>query len=932
MSAAVRTTCPYCGVGCGILATPATGRSGADGPAVNGPAIAGDPDHPANHGRLCSKGSALGDTLSLDGRLLVPRILGRDTGWSEALQYVAQGFNRVIERHGPDAVAFYVSGQLLTEDYYVANKLMKGYIGSANIDTNSRLCMSSAVAAHKRAFGEDVVPVSYEDLELADLIVLVGSNTAWCHPVVFQRIVAAKARRPEVKIVVIDPRATSTCEGADLHLPLKAGTDVWLFNGLLDYLHQHGIENRAFIDAHTADAERALTVAQNTAGGTAAVARLCGLELSAIEEFYRLFARTQRVVTLFSQGVNQSSSGTDKANGIINCHLLTGRIGRPGAGPFSITGQPNAMGGREVGGLANMLAAHLEIENPEHRRIVQNFWRSPRMAERPGLKAVDLFEAMHAGKVRAVWIAGTNPVVSLPNADRARAALRRCDLVVVSDCVADTDTTGLAHVLLPAAAWGEKEGTVTNSERRISRQRVFLPAPGAAKPDWWIFAEAAKHMGFTHGFGYSSAHEVFVEHAKLSAEGNGGSRAFDIGALGDLDPAAYAALAPTRWPARAGDAHRADGAHRVDGAHRANEAHRVDEAHGIDGAHRADGVDDRLFADGRFFHADGRARFIATTPRPPAHAPDEEFPLVLNTGRTRDQWHTMTRTGKSARLMTHAPEPYVDMHPQDALLSGVRVGEFVRVITRWGSLVARLRTSGEMPRRMIFVPMHWSDVFSADARVGALVNPAVDPVSGEPEFKHTPARVASFVVAWQGFVLNRRPLALKDAAWWSVTRGENFLRYEMAGHRVFGNWSPWARGLLKAPPDADWLEYVDRSTGVYRAAYLVNDEIEGCVFISPRPDLPPRGWVSSLFAKPALDDRDRAALLIGQPADAAADAGAVVCSCFGVGRNTICSAIRDFGLRSPEQVGQRLRAGTNCGSCLPEIKAILNEQSAALSV
>ncbi len=1025
VNAAVRTTCPYCGVGCGILATPrpngtgingiktgppsgmedptpgmtdpVSGMSDSDSATMAGITIAGDPDHPANFGRLCSKGSALGETLGLEGRLLAPRILGRDTQWNEALRYVAEGFGRIIDAHGPDAVAFYVSGQLLTEDYYVANKLMKGYIGSANIDTNSRLCMSSAVAAHKRAFGEDLVPVSYEDLDVADLIVLVGSNTAWCHPVVFQRIVAAKARRPETKVVVIDPRATSTCEAADLHLPVKGGTDVWLFNGLLDYLHQHGIEDRSFIDAHTAGAERALTVAQNTAGGTAAVARLCGLEISALDEFYRLFARTQRVVTLFSQGVNQSSSGTDKANSIINCHLLTGRIGRPGAGPFSITGQPNAMGGREVGGLANMLAAHMELENAEHRRIVQEFWRSPRIAERPGLKAVDLFEAMHAGKVKAIWIAGTNPVVSLPNADRARTALRRCDLVVVSDCVAETDTTAMAHVLLPAAAWGEKEGTVTNSERRISRQRTFLPAPGAAKPDWWIFAEVAKHMGFAHGFDYASAHEVFIEHAKLSAQGNAGSRAFDIGALGALDPEAYAALAPIRWPVRA-DAPLGGGrmvaqgvpepialirstttepracpegsgsplapaaAMVRDGASMGGAAVGVrtiiaddtpiadctiiaddtpvaDCTTTADAATAACGASGRLFADGRFFHADGRARFIATTPRPPAHALDEEYPLVLNTGRTRDQWHTMTRTGKSARLMTHAPEPYVDMHPQDALLSGVRVGEFVRVMTRWGSLVARLRTSGEMPRRMIFVPMHWSDVVSADTRVGALVNPVVDPISGEPESKHTPARVDSFVVAWQGFVLTRRRSArnlrqaplLKDAPWWSVTQGQHFLRYELAGHRVFGNWSPWARTLLEAPPDADWLEYVDRATGVYRAAYLENDNIEGCVFISPRPDLPTRGWICSLFAKPALDDHDRAGLLMGQPTDATADTGTVVCSCFGVGRNTICAAIREFGLRSPEQIGQRLRAGTNCGSCLPELKAILNEQSQALA-
>jgi len=799
---------------------------------------------------------------------------------------------------------------------------MKGYIGSANIDTNSRLCMSSAVAAHRRAFGEDLVPVGYEDLDQADLIVLVGSNTAWCHPIVFQRIVRAKEARPGLKVVVVDPRATPTCDIADLHLPVKSGTDVWLFNGLLSYLHRHGIEDRAFIAAHTAGVEHALTIADNTAGETAAVARLCAIQPTALEDFYRLFARTQRVVTLFSQGVNQSSAGSDKVNGIINCHLLTGRIGRPGTGPFSITGQPNAMGGREVGGLANTLAAHMELDRADHRRLVQDFWRSPRIADRPGYKAVELFEAIHSGKVKAVWIAATNPVVSLPNADRTRAALSRCELVVVSDCVADTDTTALAHVLLPAAAWGEKEGTVTNSERCISRQRIFLPLPGMAKPDWWMFSEVAKRMGFADGFSYTSARDIFIEHAQLSALGNGGSRAFDIGGLGRLSHEEYAELPPTRWPVPAPV--QAQGLAHSPVPVQAQSQSQSPPVAGHD-AHR-------LFADGRFFHPDGRARFIATTPRSPVNALDAEFPLVLNTGRIRDQWHTMARSGKSARLNAHLPEPFVDMHAQDALLSGVRIGEFVRVATRWGSLVARLRCSGEMPRRMIFIPIHWSNVLCANARVGALVNPAVDPVSGEPEFKHTPARVASYVVAWQGFVLSRKPVVLKDATWWSVVQSVDFLRYELAGSRVFGDWSPWARRLLGAvSPDADWLQYVDRSTGVYRAAHLNNDRLEACVFLSPRPDLPPRTWVSSLFAKRTLSDTDRAGLLIGQPADAQPDGGPIICSCFGVGRNTIGAAIRQYNLRSAQQVGQRLRAGTNCGSCLPEIKAILNERDEALT-
>lgn len=882
MSPAVRTTCPYCGVGCGVLVAPDSHPS----------RMTGDPSHPANFGRLCSKGSALAETLTHDGRLLQPRMHGRETTWPAALQTIADRFSRIVTQHGPDAVAFYVSGQLLTEDYYVANKLMKGYIGSANIDTNSRLCMSSAVAAHVRAFGEDIVPVSYEDIDQADLIVLVGSNTAWCHPVLYQRIVEAKERRPRLKVVLVDPRRTPTALITDLHLPLKPGSDVVLFNGLFSYLERHGAGDRVFTDAHTQGLAHALAVAHNTAGETAAVARLCGVQHGELEEFFRLFANTPRVITLFSQGVNQSCAGTDKANSIINCHLLTGRIGTAGAGPFSITGQPNAMGGREVGGLATTLAAHMNLDVAEHRDIVQRFWKSPAIARSPGYKAVDLFDAIHARRVKAVWIAGTNPVVSMPNANRVRAALQRCELVVVSDCVADTDTTRHAHVLLPAMAWGEKDGTVTNSERRISRQRPFLAAAGEAKPDWWMFCEVAKRMGFADGFEFHSPHEIFVEHARLSAAGNDGSRAFDIGALGTLTPAQYDSLVPTRWPVRTPPAN-----------------------------------DGELFADGRFFHADRRARFVATVPCPPKHPTDAEYPLVLNTGRIRDQWHTMTRTGRSAKLMAHAPEPFVDMHAEDALLTGIRSGELVTVTTRWGSMVARLRTTGEMPRRSIFVPMHWNSLFAADARVGALVNPAVDPLSGEPEFKHTPARVSPFVVAWQGFALSRTPLLLRDATAWSLTPSVDCLRYELAGRRVFGNWSPWARRMLGAvAPEADWMEYIDRSTGVYRAAYLVDERIEGCVFLSPRPDLPSRTWLTSLFVKPELTPDERRGLLAGQPARDYAEAGETICSCFSVGRNTILAGIRKFQLTTTEQIGRRLRAGTNCGSCLPELRGMLDAE------
>ena len=883
MTASVRTTCPYCGVGCGVTVR-GTGTKLT---------LAGDFEHPANHGRLCSKGAALAETLDLTGRLLSPRLHGIEVDWNTALQHVADRFAATIRRHGPDSVAFYVSGQLLTEDYYVANKLMKGYIGSANIDTNSRLCMSSAVAAHKRAFGEDLVPVHYEDLEQSDLIVLVGSNTAWCHPILFQRIVRARENRPDLKIVVIDPRRTPTCEIADLHIPVRAGTDVWLFNGLLAYLHQHGIEDTSFVEAHTRGSARALEVAFDSAADVDAVAVRCGIQPAVLEEFYGLFARTERVVTAFSQGVNQSSAGTDKANSIINCHLLTGRIGRAGMGPFSITGQPNAMGGREVGGLANVLAAHMDLEQPLHRSIVQNHWCSPRIAQRPGLKAVDLFDAVHAGAVKALWIVATNPVVSLPDANKVREALRRCELVVVSDCVATTDTTSLAHVLFPAAAWGEKDGTVTNSERYISRQRSFLPLPDLAKPDWWMFCQVAKRMGFTQGFNFETPHEIFVEHAKLSAAANERTRAFNIGALAELSAGEYEQLTPVRWPVLAG----------------------------------VEGPGQRLFADGRFYHADSRARLVPTPPHGPIRSLSDEFPFVLNTGRIRDQWHTMTRTGKVGRLNTHLPEPFVDMHEQDALLSGVCAGQLVRISTQWGAMVGRLRVSGEMPRGMIFVPIHWSNAFSSDARVGALVNPIVDPVSGEPEFKHTPAQVTPFTVNWYGFILSRRTLELDTVTWWSCNQGEQFIRYELAGRQIADDWSNDMRRLLNVTDlAADWLEYRDDSSGIFRAAHLIDDQLDACAFVSPRPDLPPRTWLSTLFSRPSLSDGERASLLAAQPITGTPEAGAVICSCFGVGRNSICSAIRQFGLTTPQQIGKRLRAGTNCGSCLPELKALIKEE------
>lgn len=568
-----------------------------------------------------------------------------------------------------------------------------------------------------------------------------------------------------------------------------------------------------------------------------------------------------------------------------------------------------------------MLAAHLDLDQPAHRALVQDHWQSPRIADRPGLKAVDLFKAIEAGTVKAVWIMGTNPVVSLPDADQVCRALAKCELVVVSDVMADTDTSGYADVLLPALAWGEKDGTVTNSERCISRQRAFLPAPGEARPDWWALSEVARRWGFAAQFPYTSAHEIFDEHARLTAAGNGGSgignrggdivaeRYLNLSGLVGMSRAAYDALAPVRWPVLKSQ------------------------------AVLAPIPDSRLptpvFSDGRYYTPDRRARFVATPPQMPQGRLDDDYPLALNTGRVRDHWHTMTRTGLSPRLATHVAEPFVDLHPQDALLCGVREHELARVASAHGACVVRVRLSGEMPRRSVFVPIHWNAQFASDARVGALVNPVVDPLSGEPEFKHTPVRVEPFHVAWHGFALSRdgdRPTAGRDQAqqaltadtvWWTKIAGDGHVRHELAGRHGDAGWAGRARVMLDATDaDADWLEYEDRTAGIYRAAHVVDGRIEACLFVSPRPDLPSRAWLTGLFAKALLDPEDRIGLLIGEPLSRGADTGATVCACFGIGRKTIEAAIRD-GCQTPAALGTRLKCGTNCGSCSPELKGII---------
>jgi assimilatory nitrate reductase catalytic subunit len=867
----IRTTCPYCGVGCGVIVSATR----------DGWAVGGDPDHPANKGRLCSKGAALIDTVTAeakgDVRLTQPMVDGKPVPWDSAIRTVADRLSATLAEYGPDAVAFYVSGQLLTEDYYVANKLIKGFIGSPHIDTNSRLCMASTVAGHKRAFGADVVPGCYEDLELADLVVLVGSNLAWCHPVLAQRLRAARQQRG-IRVVLIDPRGTASSDLADLHLALKPGSDVALFNGLLAHLEQAGAIDRDYALRHVQGLEAALEAAQADA---ADVAEICGLDPADLTTFYDWFTATPRTVTVFSQGVNQSSRGTDKVNAILNVHLATGRVGKPGSSPFSVTGQPNAMGGREVGGLANQLAAHMNPDDSLDVERLRRFWKAPALKGGQGLKAVDMFRAIRDGRIKALWIMATNPAVSLPDAAMVREALALCPTVIVSDIVGNTDSLDFAHIRLPALGWGEKDGTVTNSERRISRQRPFRAGPGQAKPDWWIMTQVARAMGFGAGFPYRTAVEIFREHAALSGFENDGLRAFDIAAWAGAREADYAAMQPFQWPMPAG----------------------------------AKRGTDRLYADGRFTHTNGRARMIPVRHVAPVERASLRFPLIANTGRYRDQWHTMTRTGLSARLSAHRPEPLLEINPDDAATADLLDGELARVISLLGEVVLRVAITDAQRPGQVFMPMHWSDTLSAKGGIGRLIAPHTDPVSGQPESKHVPVRLERFITDWAGVLFTTRQPDLSAIPYW--------VRQEMGAcglYEIAGDTPPRFGGL----DDCELLEFTDPARTATRRAWLRGGRLVAALFLAAeRPEIA-RDWLRDLFAKPVLTATDRARLLAGRAPEAdARDDGPIVCSCHGVGRNRIAAAVAGGHACSLADVGRITAAGTGCGSCIPEIKEIL---------
>ena len=858
----VKSTCPYCGVGCGVLLTP---------DAAGGLAVKGDPDHPANYGRLCSKGTQLGQTIGLEDRLLAPRINDRDATWDEALDLVAARFQETIAKHGPNSVGFYVSGQLLSEDYYVANKLMKGFIGSANIDTNSRLCMASSVAGHKRAFGTDTVPGTYEDIDEADLVVLVGSNLAWAHPVLFQRLIAARKKRPEMRVIVIDPRRTASCDGADMHLALALGTDVALFNGLLAEIDRRGLADADYLE-NVDGSEAAFAAAHDND------LSVTGLDPTQLDAFFDAWCTTEKVMTVYSQGVNQSSSGTDKVNAILNCHLATGRIGKPGLGPFSVTGQPNAMGGREVGGLANMLACHLDLENAAHRQAVAGFWGAPNVPDKPGLRAVDMFQAVGTGQIRALWIIHTNPAVSMPDADRVRDAIRDCDFVVVSDITQATDTARLADVLLPATAWGEKSGTVTNSDRTISRQRPILSAPGSARPDWDIIADVGRRMGWVAEFDYENPAEILREYAALSGFGGQFGRDFDISGLADLPDAAYDTLAPTRWPVT---------------------------------ATRQGG---RFFADGQFYTPNRKAQMLALSYRPPAVMTSPARPYRLNTGRLRDQWHTMTRTAKSPRLAAHMPEPFLEIHPDDATHLGLESADLVEVISPHGRAILRALITDRVQRGEVFAPMHWTGENAPSARIDAVIAPVVDPVSGQPESKAAAVAVVPFTARWHGFAISRvRPNLSAD--YWAIARTAAGWRAELAGAFAVQDWEARARQWFGA--QGMLQKFSDPACGSHRFAFFEGDRLTSALFISREPMALTRDYLATLPGSVAP------AVLSGQAPANQPDPGPVVCSCFDVGINTITTAIKTQHLVSVEDIGQSLQAGTNCGSCRAELATIL---------
>ena len=869
----IKTTCPYCGVGCGINVM-------KDKKTV----ILGDKDHPANFGSLCIKGKNLGETLNHQDRLSQPLVKNFPQTWSRALDHVANRFNQVIEQHGPDAVAFYVSGQLLTEDYYLANKLMKGFIGSGNIDSNSRLCMASAVVGHKQAFGEDIVPLSYSDVIKTDLIVLVGSNLAWCHPVLHQRIMAEKKRRPELFLLVIDPRLTATAAMADLHLSIKSGGDLLLFNGLLDHLNK-----QKKITTSADGLEKAL---ENAALDSHKLSET-GIDLQTIKRFFQLFSDKDKVVTLFSQGINQSSRGSDQCNAIINCHLASGKIGREGCGPFSITGQPNAMGGREVGALANTLASHMEFNNVEHYQILTKFWQTENLATKPGLKAIDLFDAIAVGKIKAIWIMATNPLVSLPDSNKVKQALKLCPLVVVSDCVSSNDTLDYADVILPTYSWGEKDGTVTNSERRISRQRAFMTPYEGAKADWWIINEVARKMGFNKAFNYKTPSEIFSEHAKLSGTNNNGSRAFDISGLAGISERDYQQMLPIQWPQPAGKRLVLD--------------------------------DQLLFTDGHYFTTNHKPQMLAVSATPVDPQPLEStLALKLNTGRYRDQWHTQTRTGMSATLSHSHPEPLLDLHPIDVKKFSLQDNQLALLKNTSGETLIRVRSTNSQRQGELFTAIHWSDNNSNQGAINRLISAVSDPYSGQPALKCCEIELTPWEHGSEAMLIVNKPIEITGVDYQVRQKIVGGYCYHLAdlqnSQQLFNNLVNLIEEVYPQPISK--LNAINPASLSYRQYYYQGNKFIAALVVDAQKSKLAEGWLSRFFQLPVENQNKQ--MLISSDIQAQRQQK-TFCHCLKVSFQQLQRQI-DSGILNVHDIKKLTGAGNGCGSCVADIELLFKEQ------
>ena len=909
-----KSTCPYCGVGCGVIIE-------HDETRITG--VRGDPEHPANFGRLCTKGGTLHLTMTpqvIAQRLAHPQ-LRRDkaapratVGWNAALDHAADKFAAAIREHGPDSVAFYISGQLLTEDYYVFNKLAKGLIGTNNVDTNSRLCMSSAVVGYKATLGADAPPCSYEDIAHADCLLIAGSNTAWAHPVLFRRIEDARAANPQMKLIVVDPRRTDTAEAADLHLAILPGTDIALYNAMLHVLLWEDLVDAEYIREHTEGFDALKTIVRDYTPAMAA--DICGVKAEDIVTAARCFGQAPAALSFYCQGLNQSSHGTDNNAAIIHLHLATGKIGKPGCGPFSLTGQPNAMGGREVGGLANLLPAHRDMANPEHRAEVARLWGVADVPATPGLAAVELFEAVHRGEIKTLWIACTNPAQSLPDLNRVHQALAKCPFVVLQEVSAATDTAAHADLLLPAAGWGEKDGTVTNSERRISRVQAAVAAPGEARADWKIVVDFARRLEpklesrrSRHGatlFPYANAEEIFNEHRATTV-----GRDLDIGGL------SWALLeqsGPQQWPLRAG----------------------------------ATAGTPRLYADGIYPTASGRARFKEVQHRPTAEATDPRHPLHLNTGRLRDQWHGMSRTGTVARLAAHAPEPAIEMHPRDMERRGIADGDLVRLKGKRGSLLLRAAASTTLRPAQTYMPMHWGGRYMSGLGVNALTLPANDPVSRQPELKHAAVQVEKFATGWQLVAMRRDDVGTLHAALQPWLARFGYATLTLAGREstvvVLRAWG----GAASPPPTAELLAelaaamgldaphalaFNDARRGIAKRALIENDCLAGALLCK---ETRATDWLLDLIAGGGKFSGSTAELRkwifapLATPPAAGPARGRIVCNCFDVSENEIRADLA-AGLDLAALTEKR-KCGSNCGSCLPELKRMVAQGVASASV